>query len=87
MDVAERLIQKTPALTGILDRLERKGLVHRERSSADRRVWLCSLTEAGRAVLDDVDPEIAAANRHALGGVCEDLEALSAALEQLEPSI
>jgi DNA-binding MarR family transcriptional regulator len=86
MDVAERLIQKTPALTGILDRLEKKGLVQRERSEADRRVWLCSLTEAGLRTLDDIDPQLAAANRKALDRVRDDLDVLSAALQRLGES-
>jgi len=84
MDVAERMIQKTPGLTGILDRLERKGLVHRERSETDRRVWLCSLTEAGEEVLAGVDPLLDAANREALGRAREPLEVLSAALPRVE---
>lgn len=84
MDIAERLIQKTPGLTGILDRLERKELIHRERSPADRRVWLCSLTEAGHAVLAGVDPELPAANRAALGCAQGELHYLAAALGRLE---
>ncbi|MDT8998697.1 MarR family transcriptional regulator [Paucibacter sp. APW11] len=35
------------ALTRLLDRLEAKGLVQRERSSSDRRVVMVSLTEEG----------------------------------------
>ena len=35
-------------ITGILDRLERKELVHRVRSSQDRRIIIIELTEKGR---------------------------------------
>jgi DNA-binding MarR family transcriptional regulator len=43
----------SPTVSGILDRLERAGLVLRERGSSDRRkVWL-RLTEAGTAKLRD----------------------------------
>jgi DNA-binding MarR family transcriptional regulator len=37
-----------PTVTGIIDRLERAGLVKRERSTADRRTLTVSLTAAGR---------------------------------------
>jgi DNA-binding MarR family transcriptional regulator len=37
-------------VTRMLDRLERRGLVHRARNSVDRRVVSLTLTEAGRDV-------------------------------------
>lgn len=40
-----------PTVSGILDRLERRGLVHRERSDRDRRSVVVSVTEQGRKVL------------------------------------
>lgn len=44
-----RALQLTqPTVTGIIDRLERAGLVKRERSTADRRKIGVSLTAAGR---------------------------------------
>lgn len=39
-------------VTGILDRLEQRGLVTRERSTADRRQIILSVTGAGRELLD-----------------------------------
>jgi MarR family transcriptional regulator, multiple antibiotic resistance protein MarR len=41
----------TGAMTRILDRLEEKGLVHRERGREDRRVVFLRLAPAGRALL------------------------------------
>lgn len=44
-----RKLYVTPAnITGIVDRLEKKGLVERVRQAADRRVSLISLTESGQ---------------------------------------
>jgi DNA-binding MarR family transcriptional regulator len=40
-----------PTVTGIVDRLERQGLVSRVRSDADRRQVLITLTAAGKRVL------------------------------------
>jgi len=41
------------SVTGMLDQLERDGIVERRRSEADRRSVLVSLTARGREVLDD----------------------------------
>lgn len=42
-----------PTVTGILNRLERDGLVRRERSREDRRNVLCTITPQGAIVLRD----------------------------------
>jgi len=47
-------------VTGILDRLGKAGLVHRERSQADRRRILVSLTERGTEVLSTAPSSLAA---------------------------
>lgn len=41
-------------LTPALDQLERKGLIRRERTAADRRTYALSLSEKGEALLDDL---------------------------------
>ncbi len=53
-----RLMYVTPSnITGIIDRLERKGLVERMRKEGDRRVALIILTEAGKKLGENVpDP-------------------------------
>jgi len=50
-DLAERTLTSQASLTGIVDRLEERGLVERVRSIEDRRVVAVSLTEAGTAEL------------------------------------
>lgn len=40
-----------PTMTGILNRLEKRGLVQRARGEADRRTVLVSVTELGRSIL------------------------------------
>jgi len=40
--------------TGLVDRMEERGLIERSRVSGDRRVVLVRLTDAGRAILDEV---------------------------------
>jgi DNA-binding MarR family transcriptional regulator len=45
--LSERMSAKNSTVTGIVDRMERDGLVQRVRSEADRRVVLIRLTEDG----------------------------------------
>ena len=55
LDIAERMIEQTPGITRLLDRLEFKKLVRRERPSDDRRQVLCYVTKAGLDLLNEVD--------------------------------
>ena len=54
-DVAGRLHCDPSNLTGIVDRLESRGLVERRSPAGDRRVKRLVLTSEGRRVKDDVD--------------------------------
>src|SRR4028118_1144668 len=56
--IGERLQQVGGTLTGVIDRMEERGLVRRERDTRDRRIWRILLTEAGKE-LEDVLPPIA----------------------------
>ncbi len=42
-----------PTLTGILDRLERRGLISRERDQLDRRSWSVTVTSTGHKILEE----------------------------------
>ena len=55
LDVAERMIERTPGITRLLDRLERKKLVRRERPSDNRRRVLCYITKPGLDLLQQLD--------------------------------
>jgi DNA-binding MarR family transcriptional regulator len=55
LDIAERMIEQTPGITRLLDRLEMKKLVRRERPSEDRRQVLCYINPAGLALLRELD--------------------------------
>jgi MarR family transcriptional regulator, organic hydroperoxide resistance regulator len=56
--IGEKLQQVGGTLTGVLDRMEERGLIYRERDLKDRRVWRIWLTEAG-AELQQILPPIA----------------------------
>ena len=58
LEIAGRMIEKSPGVTRLLDRLEKKGLVRRERCAADRRQVLCGITEKGLALLDTLEKPV-----------------------------
>src|SRR5262249_53382952 len=55
LEVAERMIEETPGVTRLLDRLEAKELVRRQRCPKDRRQHLCWITPKGLAILQRID--------------------------------
>jgi DNA-binding MarR family transcriptional regulator len=57
-DLARFLLQQTQTTTDLIDRLEARGYVRRIRHETDRRVVLVDLTDAGRAVLQEVDAHL-----------------------------
>ena len=56
--IARYIMVKSSTVTGIIDRLEQKGLVTRVRNSPDRRVITIELTETGKRLADHAPPPI-----------------------------
>jgi DNA-binding MarR family transcriptional regulator len=50
-DLSERLLIRPPSVTGVVDRLERAGLVGRTGSPSDQRSKLVALTSSGRRLV------------------------------------
>ena len=59
-EIAKRCYVSQPTVTGVVDTLERDGLVVRERSTEDRRVVRVRLTAEGRSRLDRARATVAA---------------------------
>lgn len=84
LDIIERMIEKTPGITRLLDRLEAKRLVRRERCPTDRRQVLCWITPAGLETLARLDDPVNASEKSALGRLGRsDLETLIQLLERV----
>ena len=49
-DIARRLLLETNTVTPLLQRMEKQGIVKRQRGEEDRRQQIVSLTERGRAM-------------------------------------
>ena len=72
------------AMTRMLDRLEAKGLIARERSAEDRRVVRLSLTRAGQDIVRHVPGVLAEVNNSALQGFsAEEFATLKALLGRM----
>ncbi|MGB5514853.1 MAG: MarR family transcriptional regulator, partial [Thermoanaerobaculia bacterium] len=69
LEVGERMIEKTPGVTRLLDRLEEKGLVSRERCHEDRRQQLCARTQAALDLLAELDEPIVQGDRDTLANL------------------
>jgi MarR family transcriptional regulator, 2-MHQ and catechol-resistance regulon repressor len=67
-----KLLMSGSNLTTVIDNLERRALVRRERDAADRRVQNVHLTPAGRALIEEVFPQHAARIAETIGGLSRD---------------
>lgn len=69
LEIGERMVEQSPGVTRLLDRLEAKRLVRRERCPRDRRQVTCRIAPAGLRVLADLEPPLARATETLLGGL------------------
>lgn len=58
LEIADRMVEQTPGITRLLDRLEAKHLVRRKRCPKDRRQILCWITDHGLKVLSALDKPV-----------------------------
>ncbi len=66
LEIAERLIEPSPGVTRLIDRLEAQGLVSRRRCPEDRRQVLCRITDEGLALLSSMSADVDAMEATAL---------------------
>jgi len=83
LEIADRMIQVVPAITGLIDRLEKQRLLVRERSVEDRRVIYVEITEKGLAILKQIDEPLAQLHRDLIGHLSQrELKELTGLLEK-----
>jgi MarR family transcriptional regulator, organic hydroperoxide resistance regulator len=84
LDIADRMIERTPGVTRLLDKLEAKRLVRRQRCPEDRRQVLCWITEPGMRLLAELDQPLATAGIRSMTPLpTGELRALIATLEKV----
>jgi DNA-binding MarR family transcriptional regulator len=57
-EIAERMIDRDPDITRLVDRLRKRGLVERIRSRKDRRVVEVGITDKGLEILRRLDTQV-----------------------------
>ncbi len=67
LEIAQRMIEQTPGITRLLDRLEEQGWVSRTRAAHDRRLVFVAISKAGLKLLAESDDAVDAADEAALG--------------------
>lgn len=68
-EISSRMVRRDPDLTRLLDRLEARGLVRRERGSRDRRVVTATITNEALELLDSLDEPVEATLKKTLAHV------------------
>lgn len=66
-DISQRMIDRDPDVTRLVDRLAKRGLVTRTRNRKDRRVVEVGITEQGLALVRELDPDVARLPKALLG--------------------
>ena len=81
-EIGERMITRDPDMTKLLDRLEARGLVSRERQQKDRRVIVARVTQEGLNILNELDGPSLELTKELLGHLGESrLKTLNTLLE------
>ncbi|PSQ86657.1 MAG: MarR family transcriptional regulator [Bacteroidetes bacterium QS_3_64_15] len=57
-EIVERMLDPSPDVTRLIDKLVDQGLVRRSTSEEDRRMTMHTITDEGLDLLGDLDPEI-----------------------------
>jgi len=83
-ELCRNMAGDTGSMTRMLDRLEQKGLIRRERSSQDRRIVRLFLTEAGQKLYPRLPPiAVKVLNQHLQGFSRDELETMKSFLRRM----
>ena len=83
LEVADRMIQVVPAITGLIDRLQNQELVSRERCTEDRRVVYVEITKKALTLLKRIDEPVNQLHKRLVGHLTRsELKELSRLLEK-----
>ncbi len=72
LEIGQRLIERVPGITRLLDRLEAKGLVERKRCTHDRRMVHCWIAPAGLELLATMEEAVDAADDASMGDLSDE---------------
>lgn len=88
LEIASQMIQVVPAITGLIDRLEKQELVSRRRCTEDRRVVYVEATKKALSILAKMDEPFAQLHSRLVGHMSKsDLKELSRLLEKARENV
>ncbi|TWU55880.1 MarR family winged helix-turn-helix transcriptional regulator [Rubripirellula reticaptiva] len=88
LEIASRMVQVVPGITGLIDRLENQGFVKRERCTKDRRVVYVEITKKAANLLAEIDGPDKELHRELIGHLTgKELKELSRLLEKSRKSL
>lgn len=83
-EISERMVTKDSDITRLLDRLERRGLISRERPENNRRIVMTRITDEGMSLLAELDGPVGESHRKLAGHLGKQrLKALNELLEEM----
>lgn len=86
-ELGDKTLITKGTMTGVIERLEQKGLVERQRSLDDKRSWFIRLTPQGEQVFREVFPKVIARGGDVFAGYSDDdfaaLEKVLSGLKQV----
>jgi DNA-binding MarR family transcriptional regulator len=91
LEIAQRMIEQTPGITRLIDRLQTKKLVERQRGATDRRCIYCRITAEGMQLLAGLDEPVRvvtdaafhAVNKKQLAQLVESLDRLRQSIRRI----
>jgi DNA-binding MarR family transcriptional regulator len=87
-ELGERTLITKGTLTGVIERLEQKGMVLRERNSDDKRSFNVRLTDAGQSVFREVFPKVIAHGKQLFADYSDaEFDEMDGALKKLRERI
>jgi len=86
--IGDRMISRDPDMTRLLDRMEKRELITRERQTEDRRVIKTRITPAGLEILKKLDSTVDELHKRQFRHIpAAKLKALADAIEEAFPSV
>ena len=83
-EIAQRMVERAPDITRLVDRLQARGLVRRTRGGEDQRQAITQITAKGLKLLQEMQPELEAQSTARLSKLsdedCHELSRLCAAI-------
>ena len=87
-DLGRRLVVNKADMTGIIDRLEKAGLVGREDHPKDRRINIIKITRKGRDIVNKLEPGYFTGVKKVMSGMSKnDMKTIMKGMEKIRENV